>query len=38
MTVIPVVCGVFGTIPKDLKEDWKNWKLEESRLCRLQHC
>ena len=24
--VIPVVDGVLGSVAKDLKNDWKNWK------------
>ena len=36
LTVIPVVVGVLGTVPKNLKMDWMNWKLEELKLSRPQ--
>ena len=39
VTVIPIVVGALGTVPKGLEGGWGNWKSEnQSRSFRQQHC
>ena len=39
VTVIPIVIGTLGTVPKGLERGWKNFKSEEvSKSSKLQHC
>ncbi len=35
MTMIPIIIGTVGTVPKDVERDWKSWESkEESRHYR----
>ena len=39
VTVIPIVVGALGTLPKGLERCWNSWKSgEKLKPFRLQHC